>query len=326
MPTVSVIVPVYNVEKYLERCVKSILSQSFSDFELFLVDDGSTDNSGVICDKLAKTDNRIYVQHHPNQGVSAARNHALDVAIGKWVTFIDSDDFVMPEYFMTMINTAENNSDLVMTGMIKRWYNSTEDDIREWDSITIDKENIDQLYERNILQRQKGPVVKLFKNEIIKNNQLRFNEKISRGEDALFVYDYLLYCNTISVASGANYVYCLREGSLMSQKLASFDSEMYAFNCIKPILLQLIGRGSIHHPYPKEFLVYWFERVINSIYCDENQYDKKTRIDFLESLDYQYYRSWKNPISWNESLMKILLINKQFRLFDWIRMHFGCQN
>ena len=91
-PLLSVIVPVYNVEKYLSRCIDSILSQTFTDFELILVDDGSPDNCGSICDEYAKKDKRIIVIHQQNRGVSSARNKGLDIARGEYVTFVDSDD------------------------------------------------------------------------------------------------------------------------------------------------------------------------------------------------------------------------------------------
>ncbi len=95
-PLVSIIVPVYNAEKYLNRCVDSILSQAMTDFELLLIDDGSKDESGRICDEYAAKDARVRAFHKPNGGVSSARNLGLDNAIGKWVTFCDADDVVLP--------------------------------------------------------------------------------------------------------------------------------------------------------------------------------------------------------------------------------------
>lgn len=108
---ISVIVPVYKVEKYLKRCIDSILEQTFTDYDLILVDDGSQDNSGCICDEYAKTDQRIYVIHKTNGGLSDARNAGIDWAIkncnSKWLTFIDSDDWVHPQYLEKMISSAE---------------------------------------------------------------------------------------------------------------------------------------------------------------------------------------------------------------------------
>ena len=97
MPQISVIVPVYKVEAYLDRCVESILNQTFSDFELILVDDGSPDRCGKICDEWAKKDRRIRVIHKSNGGLSDARNAGFDVSTGEWITFIDSDDYVHPK-------------------------------------------------------------------------------------------------------------------------------------------------------------------------------------------------------------------------------------
>lgn len=104
IPQISVIVPVYNVEKYLSRCIESILSQTFTDFELLLIDDGSTDRSGEICDEYAKKDTRIRVFHTKNRGVSAARNLGLDNAKGEWISFVDSDDWVENDYLKSLFN------------------------------------------------------------------------------------------------------------------------------------------------------------------------------------------------------------------------------
>lgn len=109
MPVISVVVPVYRVEKYIRRCVDSILSQTFSDFELILVDDGSPDNCGAICDGYAKKDTRIRVIHQKNQGQAAARNHAIDIARGQWVTFVDGDDVIHPQMLEHLLRAAEEN-------------------------------------------------------------------------------------------------------------------------------------------------------------------------------------------------------------------------
>ena len=105
-PKISVIVPVYNAEKYLHRCIDSILSQTFTDFELLLIDDGSKDGSGAICDEYAAKDNRVRVFHKENGGVSSARNLGLDNACGEWVTFVDADDYVRPSYLATYIEIS----------------------------------------------------------------------------------------------------------------------------------------------------------------------------------------------------------------------------
>ena len=110
MPTISVIVPVYNVEKYLRCCVDSILAQTFTDIEVLLVDDGSTDSSGAICDEYAQLDRRVRVFHKTNGGVSSARNLGLDEATGRWIMFVDSDDKVSPEICERLLEHVSEGS------------------------------------------------------------------------------------------------------------------------------------------------------------------------------------------------------------------------
>ena len=114
-PLVSIIVPVYNAEKYLNRCVDSILSQAMTDFELLLIDDGSKDNSGRICDEYATKDARVRVFHKPNGGVSSARNLGLDNAIGKWITYVDADDRCSCEYLEHLLAKTDEETDLILS-------------------------------------------------------------------------------------------------------------------------------------------------------------------------------------------------------------------
>lgn len=104
---ISIVIPVYNVESYLDKCVKSVLEQTYTDFELFLIDDGSIDRSGEICEKYAQEDKRVRVIHQKNQGVSVARNVGIDLAEGRYITFLDSDDFVSKYYLELLYQTAK---------------------------------------------------------------------------------------------------------------------------------------------------------------------------------------------------------------------------
>ena len=107
MPEISVIVPVYKVEKYLADCVQSLMEQTFQDIEIILVDDGSPDRCGVLCDKLAEKDSRIRVIHQSNQGLSCARNSGVKAAIGRYICFVDSDDLVAPDYCQVLLELLE---------------------------------------------------------------------------------------------------------------------------------------------------------------------------------------------------------------------------
>ena len=123
MAKISIIVPVYNTAKYLERCVDSIVAQTYTDWELLLIDDGSTDNSGTICDSYAASDPRIQAFHKPNGGLTSARNHGLERATGEWITPIDSDDWVEPEMLAKMLAKAEeSDADVVICDLRFVWH------------------------------------------------------------------------------------------------------------------------------------------------------------------------------------------------------------
>lgn len=122
---ISVIVPVYNCEKYLERCVNSILRQTYPHFQLILVNDGSTDNSGIICDQFAIQDKRVQVIHQKNSGVSVARNRGLDVATGDFLYFVDSDDMIFANAFEIILHEFNNDIDAVFFGVIKKFTNGS---------------------------------------------------------------------------------------------------------------------------------------------------------------------------------------------------------
>lgn len=131
MPKISIIVPVYNAEKFLFQCLESIINQTFTDFELILIDDGSTDNSGKICDEYAEKDSRIKVVHQQNQGQAAARNKGLDIACGEWIAMIDSDDFVELNMLEKLITAAQKeNADMCSCNFFS-FDNETPDIIHE---------------------------------------------------------------------------------------------------------------------------------------------------------------------------------------------------
>lgn len=190
MVQLSVIVPVYNVETYLKRCVDSILEQTFKEFEVILVDDGSLDNSSEICNKYSKSDKRVKVIHKKNGGLSSARNAGLNIAKGKYIAFIDSDDYISKDMFKTMINLAfSSNYDIVSCGFRRFYENSCNDSVCKG---TIYKyRNIEPLanylLEYDNVNRKIDTVVwnKIYKRELF--NDITFPEgKIY--EDELYYY------------------------------------------------------------------------------------------------------------------------------------------
>lgn len=181
---ISVIVPVYNVEEYIEKCLDSIINQTYKNLQIIIVDDGSPDNSGKICDEYAKKDNRITVLHKENGGVSFARNIGLQNATGNWVTFVDSDDWIENDYIEQLLIIAkQDNADVVLCG-----YNRVNNTAGQEINATGGKDTFSQFeYLIKTLNPQTGfgfCHMKLIKKDRIQN--LKFDENLVVGEDALF--------------------------------------------------------------------------------------------------------------------------------------------
>lgn len=201
-PKISVIVPVYNVEKYLRRCVDSILAQTFTDFELLLIDDGSTDKSGEICDEYGRIDGRVRVFHQENGGVSKARNVGLDHAKGEWMTFCDSDDYVNEIWLSAFMEESEEY-DVVVSGFYFVSNNMQDPFVISIDS-NIPADVADVLNSHNNF----GFLwCKCFRRAIIEKYRIRFDESFSFLEDEVFVCYYWKFISKVKVVGISTYFY-----------------------------------------------------------------------------------------------------------------------
>ena len=204
---ISVIVPVYNAEKTLYKCIDSILAQSYPAFELLLIDDGSIDSSIEICHSYAKIDNRIRVYHKSNGGASSARNFGLSKAKGDWVTFCDSDDWVYPMWLQNFRNSMGHvdyvcqgiETDSLLSKRLKR--PPYEYSLEYFGNVN---QGVRLLYESEILGYT---VISCFKKQIIDANCLTFNTKYNLHEDQEFVLRYLKYCQLIKCVNKVGYFY-----------------------------------------------------------------------------------------------------------------------
>ncbi|MBQ8958933.1 MAG: glycosyltransferase family 2 protein [Bacteroidales bacterium] len=202
MCKVSIIVPVYNTEQYLPRCLDSILSQSFTDFELLLVDDGSKDNSGAICDAYAEKDSRVRVFHKEKGGVSSARNLGLDEAKGEWICFADSDDWLNEKYLEHLM---DSDSNLVVSGL-QSFGNAS------W-SLCPQKRSIFPVNDicSHWNDELKGyfdyPVAKRFKSSIVHTKGIRFNKDLFYSEDLCFVLSYMVNIDSVDEIDVVDYQY-----------------------------------------------------------------------------------------------------------------------
>lgn len=215
MCEVSIIIPVYNAEKYLRRCIESISGQTFRKYEVILVDDGSTDKSPSICDEYASEDIRINVIHKANGGVSSARNAGIAIAKGKYITFIDSDDWVEPEYLQEMLKAADDTCELVVSGIVCDYEDGTSKYCK-LDDRRFESSDVIQFHKLIESRLYYGPYNKLFLNRIIGNNRIIFPTDITYGEDRIFNYTYMHYVGRIATTDYAGYHYIIHSSASLA--------------------------------------------------------------------------------------------------------------
>lgn len=263
--TISVIIPIYNAEAYLEECIDSILTQKYVDYEILLINDGSTDTSAEICDNYAKKDQRIKVFHKENSGVSSARNLGLQNAQGEWIAFIDSDDYISEHYFQPIFE-YENQDYIIMNSFVIR--DGSKSNFRSYESKSLNLDNF--LNEYNLFRDFATPWGKFFRKSIIDENNILFDEQLNRGEDVVFNLTYVLKCKTIGISNSSSYNYRITGNSLSSKK-SKVSHSVYLYDKIF-VLLQCYSEDMKFISKHISFLALgYFLSVLNSDYSKENK-------------------------------------------------------
>lgn len=222
---ISIIVPVYNLENYLEKCISSILNQTYSNIEVILVNDGSNDGSGAICDKYMKKDDRVLAIHKNNGGVVSARKAGIEAATGEYIGFVDGDDWIDNCMYEALAKHMEG-SELVTSGYIKVFENSS---ILVCDAIAQGryhgKSALQYLWENMILFEHGQQVGiagimcnKLFLSSLLRKVSVSWDSSLTYGEDMVFLHNYILRCNSIYVLHKGYYYYYMRETSTVHTK------------------------------------------------------------------------------------------------------------
>lgn len=213
---ISVIIPIYNVAPYLKQCIKSVLSQTHTDFECILVDDGSSDGSSEICDSFKETDSRIRVLHQCNKGVSAARNAGIDISTGDFITFIDSDDWVENDHLELLFKSQqENNSELSLLGFELNTKSGTTYYTPAQSTVFgLNIHNTPQFIDLCNKHLLFSPCFKLYLSSVIKKHHISFNPDLDYGEDLIFNISYLNYIRKISCIDKAKYHYRIVDGNI----------------------------------------------------------------------------------------------------------------
>lgn len=287
MPQISVIVPVYKVEAYLRRCVDSILAQTFTDFELILVDDGSPDNCPVICDEYAKKDGRVRVIHKENGGLSSARNAGMAVAIGRYIMFCDSDDTVEPFWCETLFNIAEENHfSWIMCNLTKITENG--------ESLLIDSRTNQDGQVQKISYYQSYnfglsgfSVNKIYNKEILDGGDIRFDESCRYAEDVEFNTKYCAFCNQFLYAHTSLYNYYSNSLGITGTYYSHlFEMRLPQFSIRIPL---------ISHEELGEYCDNWlfvFLELFNNVFDDRNTmtFCQKIRYNqrMIKTKEFQY--------------------------------------
>lgn len=310
---ISIIVPIYKAEKYIHRCIDSILAQSYTDFELLLIDDGSPDNCGAICDEYAAKDSRVRVFHKANGGVSTARNYGVEKSLGQWITFVDSDDYVHPDFLSSLY--SRHDADFIVgssqvVGSDEVWRGVLDDTY-------YDKEALrDSVVSLCMSINFQTPWGKLFRADIIRDNNIIFNEKIHLGEDSLFVLSYLLYTNTIQTCSSPYYFYERGNVLGLSQNFYPIEHYFYAMEAFSNVLVSMeqVFAVKTQRIY-REYLRLYCSKQIYYLYLSKNSFCYKLKLVNLMC---------KNKYLKSLFLDKTTYERRKIRLFHLLMEHRLC--
>lgn len=268
-PLISVLVPVYNIERYIGLCLESLICQTYKNIEIIVVDDGSTDRSGEICDLYAKKDKRIKVIHKENGGLVSARKTAMRIAAGEYIGFVDGDDWVGEGFYASLFSAmTQTDSDIVVAGFSRELFGKT---VRITNALSSD------VYEGDSLEKLYASMIsfgdffrhgittylwnKLFKKEIIKKSQLSVDERISIGEDGAAVYPALLNAKRVCILDNCAYHYRQREDSML-KKSSSFSAEVEKLTVLYDYLLKAFGKNLDKYALQKQIQKYLLSTFI----------------------------------------------------------------
>lgn len=323
---ISVITPVYNAEDHLDKCIQSVLNQSFTNLELILINDGSKDSSGAICDSYAKKDPRVKVFHQENGGPSVARNKGINVMKGDFVAFIDADDYVDTDYleaFLPLDVYLNIKNSIVMQGY-KMELGNGEVEVHKFQRKLYPKSLYSELfYSTNLIQRHPFACIKLFPVHLIKENNIYFPEDIKFGEDFIFVLKCLKYSENVSFVDQTGYHYQYNDDSL-TRSIYSYESEIKRSNTVRDLLAEMADLFSFDEKtisFHKTYMKQYFYRAIYSLYLHYPLKKRRERVALLRengrSDNFELMTKYNiSPKTGFTKGFKFLFSNKLFNLLD----------
>lgn len=323
-PFISIIVPIYNVEPYLAKCIESLLNQSYSNYEIILVNDGSPDNCGKICDQYSSTSDKIRVLHLENGGVCRARNKGMEIANGEYFCFVDSDDWVETDYLKDFVDNLVDEYSVVVQDAYRDLPDKTQPNFfnfkyREYKLSQL--EDLLSLFREGFFQ-EGYPWNKIYSKKIIQDNNLQFDPNIKLGDDEKWNLLYYKYIKEFIFIDKSNYHYLYNPNSISNQS-RPFDRELLRlqfrtnyFNFI----LSKHNKPLLRKELEKIVDVFFRLNIFDRIYKFDN--DRKTRIEKLNQisdLGENNLKFLKSPLFFR-NLDYTLLRNKNNKLMDYFKM------
>ena len=305
MAKVSVVVPVYNCDKYINKCLESISGQTFKDLEIILVDDGSTDASGELCDAFAKKDDRVKVYHKPNGGVSSARNFGLSKASGEYVMFVDSDDYILSDGIKKAEEYLLKSVDLI-------FFAPTENMLKHDSEKYKEMSRFDVIENYSVWQKYfYSPWSKFFKKSIIAEHSLNFNEQMKYNEDAEFIHRYLVFCLNVCFVNDYFYKYTVRKGSLShSMSLEKVKNMSYTLSAIESFL----GKDNLYRA--GEFFGAYFKNYIFILLDSDKKNYKDLFNAFKQDESLKKYLKYYMASGFKQKFLKSLYISNKFKTLN----------
>ena len=323
---VSVVVPVYNAAKFLETCVQSIVNQKTTwSYEAIFVNDGSTDNSLEVLEHWAKSHDNIIIVDQENAGVSSARNAGIDAAHGKYIVFVDSDDWVDESYIEDLRNSVKNDKcGIVIQGMFKEVLDKTV--TRHFDSCFFDLQNFVSFFKKEKIYHNGFPFAKIFNLKVVKEHNLYFCKKVRHGEDLMFLLRYLMFCEWYAYDLHVNYHYRNTEEGTLVHSYGDFQSELTGYLEFRDALKSLQEHYHLKENDLidiKKWLFYFVMRTVKTIYRKGKNYlPRKQRCKLLmetfSTEDLAFLETQKEYASGLDKIICTLLYSKKISLLDYI--------
>jgi glycosyltransferase involved in cell wall biosynthesis len=313
-PEVSIIIPCYNIERHLPKCIDSVLNQTYSNFELLLLNDGSSDNTLQICEEFKAKDSRVRVFSHQNKGVSYTRNRGIDLTKGESIMFIDGDDFVKPDY-VEILSGAFENLNWTICGMIKipeRKDDNSKKTLEFIKSNSTQDLNVDDFMRLIEFHLFSSPYCKIYSKHLIDKYNIRFDESLSYQEDLLFNINYSQYIDKVIILDYYGYYYVEHKISSTRRFHKNFDHINILYNNLNNLVFNKKDKMIL-----QEFVFQTSLRKISNIFHKDSFRKNKDKLfELKETLDSNYFKFSSNYILKSDLniFLKILLKLKKPKL------------